>query len=59
MLLGDCGIEFTGDTADFDDPVQMGVVALFDALHTLHELRKRFELSPLVVNDIDRAVHVN
>jgi len=57
VRLGDGGVEFAGHSTDFDHPVQMGVVALVDAFDPFHEFGKRFELGPLVVDHVDRAVH--
>jgi hypothetical protein len=59
VLLGDLGVELPLDPADLHLPVVAGVGDLGDGLHTLHELRERLELGPLVIRRPDRNVDVD
>src|SRR4029079_5266232 len=58
-LLVELGVTFFDLAAALRAPVQTLVIELLDGLDALHEARELLELSPLVVGDADRNVHVN
>jgi hypothetical protein len=58
-LLRDLGRPLTGLAPNLGHPLHMTVVELLDRLDPFHELRKLFELSPLVVGLLNRNLDVD
>ena len=59
LLVGDLRLPLLTPAADLGDPAQVGVVELRDRLDVLHELRKLFELRPLVERGRDRNLDLD
>src|SRR5205823_3480803 len=58
-LLGDFSVPLLDLPPDLRAPVQALVVELLDSFDTVHESREFLELSPLVVRDPHRNVHLD